>query len=317
MNRATMLGNVGQKAFRALDSFGPTEAGGRADRACSEGCGREDRGRAREAQEKRGALEPLKSVDNSFDFVDHCIQRIRANRITERTLRERTCGELYHHGCFAFNLRLRRERRSEARPTYFSLSIGFPIGNGKRLPFFENRSIDECYGAISHMGYRRSDNMVLVGVREFSNEIEGVAERVFLSMERLHPVQQVQAVDNARQTFSGDCLQLVTSPNIVTDFFDEDRELMLLGPPSLTFLDERGNDIVERTPEAMYQVANNNAELMFTDLAHRKVNDTPAVFVDLTEAEFARCVLVHRPIGPMNFSQERFEVFARPCDLCA
>lgn len=48
--RVTMPINVGQEALGALDSFGPTQEGGRPDRARPEGCGREDRGQAAEAQ---------------------------------------------------------------------------------------------------------------------------------------------------------------------------------------------------------------------------------------------------------------------------
>lgn len=313
-----MLDNVGQEASRALDSFGPTEAGGRADRARSEGCSREDRGRAPEAEAReKETLEGFEPFHDPFNFVDHCVQRIRANRITERTLRECTCRELYHRGNLGLNIRLRGERHGETCPEYFSLLVGFPIGCNQRNPVFEDYSIKDCYRAGGRMRDRGGDNVVFVGVREFANEVEGMTERVFLSMERLHSVQQVQAKNNTRDAPVSISLPLVAGGRFISGLRNENGELVLLRSPGFTFLDERRNYIIERTPETVYKVTNDDAEFMFSNFARRQENRAPAVFIDLTDLNGIRCILMEGSDGIVNLSQERVEVYASPCNLCA
>jgi hypothetical protein len=67
----------------------------------------------------------------------------------------------------------------------------------------------------------------------------------------------------------------------------------------------------------VYQVTNDDAEFMFSNLARRQENGTPAVFVDLANLDCIRCILVEGSGGIVNLSQERVEVYASPCNLCA
>lgn len=67
--RVTMPINVGQEALGALDSFGPTQKGGRPDRARPEGCGREDRGGASETEAPQDGSRLDQRVLRAVHFV--------------------------------------------------------------------------------------------------------------------------------------------------------------------------------------------------------------------------------------------------------
>lgn len=311
------LGQMLDEGIAELVRSGP-EAGARPEGDHRPGqCGA-PRSEAQGGAQEKDPLEVFEPLNDPFDFVNHRIERIEADRMAQFALLKGPCRELYQHGNLGINVRLRREGRGKANTGHFALLIGFPIGLGARVPNFYYHSVKHMDFDFGRLGNWDRDNVVLVGVREFVNKDERMAVRLFISMERLHPVQQIQPVGYTVDTASrvGVGLPLVTGGTFVTRIRNKYGELVSLRAPGTTFLDECGNYVIQRAAEAVYEIANDDAEFVFSEFARRKIHDTPAVFVDLTKAEGERCTLVYRPGGRMDFSQECFKVYARPCNLC-
>lgn len=302
------------------DSPGRSEAGRQGVDCGSQERDKTGRGQGAKAQAQRSAEERenldtrLKAIRDHGDVAAHLLQDINIDRVTQGVLAERRCGEMYRHGNVGFIAHLRRIGSGKAQSRDFIFPVGFPIGQRQRnLLKYSAVMMDSC---ISRVWQRHvfCNDAVLIGIREAVNDKEQIFFRVWLSIERLQVPDFLKPRCNARErtvrirgTGSSDAFGVVSS-------IGEDGKLVLVPNGCITRIDEGGNDVVECTPQIVYEVAHDKAEAVFREIARREKNRTPtAIWVDLADPDGVRLALIE---DRQNLSLERFKVYARPCDLC-
>ena len=311
--RRAIIGDDGKERARPPHSAARSKAGGRRSGERPEG---EDHQDQTEAQARSPeTLELLKRIHDHGDMVAGLTEYSNLDTVTQWLLAERWCAEEYAHGVVGVRLHLRRIRSCVTHARDFVLSVGFPLGSRNRNQFKNGSRRDERCLASLWNGHELRDDSVLVGIREPVYMDQRVNFRVWLSLKRLELPNFPQPVDNTgeRPAWQGRFI----GPDALGIFglVREDGKLMLVTDGPGAGNDKRRYDVVESAPEVMYEVADDGAECesYIREIGGRKINGHPAVFVDLADPRSIRATLLH---GGVEFSLERFKVYARPCDLC-
>lgn len=253
-------------------------------------------------------LKRLKCVHDHGDMVARVIWE--DSRVREGLLMfsESRCADPYIHGNIAIKVDLRRYWGGVADSQNLSLIVWKPLHRRRELLPVDDSLLwrDFAVGDGTEHGPIVRDDTVLVGVREEVNKKEGIEPRVFLSVERLQAFDDVFPMNNTQEHSWG-----------VSGVFGEgfhNWELMAfskLDPGAC--LDKSRDNIVQRGPQVVYEVPQDNADSRLFEIARAQHDGIAAAVLVEFKAGSVRVSFLDNRI---NFSIEGVQVFVRPCDLC-
>lgn len=257
-----------------------------------------------EAQASKEVLERLKRVHDHGGMIARSLKEIEFRREALKMFSKFLCCEMYLHGNFALEVWVRGNGVGIPNPVDRKLLVWPPFLRWNNLLVLNEVSRGKASLDGAHKGVIARDNSVLIGIGEVVDQEKRVVLRGAL-LERLHRLDLAEPVLNAGQH---PWASFGVVPVIV-----KDRELVSGHEGRVTYLDERGNDVVQRRPEVMNQVSYDDAEARFIEIAREHYERIAFALLVVINSGSVRLSLVD---NRLNFTLQGSEVFVRPCDLC-
>ena len=249
------------------------------------------------------ALEPLEEINDHADMVAALVEHFTSDGKAPNVVSARTSGE-QHHDIDGAALRVKSGRKGlgDSNTAKFMLLARYRRPRIQVLPRFEHRSprireLEIRYFALEHLGHNLP---VLVVIREVMYDPDGVAAGVsslFISVIWLQPLDFLEGLVadplNRSCFFAGFAVDsdtpLVGLPRVV------DRELLYSKYDPV-----RGRElrryVVQCTPEIVYDITNEDPEMVLSKIAESDVEINPTcLWVNLRGPDAVRIVLMQYP----------------------
>jgi hypothetical protein len=170
----------------------------------------------------------------------------------------------------------------DPRPADMVLLVGLPIGTRRNFStLHEDSALDKPFTltALNQWG-KDGECPMLIGVRKFDYDPEGIRFRTWFSIERLKFPYLLKTESNIAKATIRQRAALCSDTRFVTGFGVEYRELMLRSERrKRRSIDQRRDDIVERGPQVVYDVADDGSEHIFRTIVRANEGITPTVFI--------------------------------------